>query len=222
MHTYCVILSFHNLIRRAKLLFPLREEETQVFKVLSSKLHGHLMAAIKVGSRDFIPKQWASKRCMAHYTVSCMPSDEPGRGPTSSVTAILFQEAMNEKSCNHCVPEGNEGTLVTPPVQFLWPLWSTWHVRGMLPGGSGNSEMRQVFGVFCCREPVGEKRVVIPTSWVWGFLAFGNPHKSLHVSVMLSISACAKKRFPFIISVVPKCWSTDPSDSIMTFSTDCS
>lgn len=178
------------------------------------------MAAVKVGSRDFTPKQWASKRCMAHDTISCMPSDEPGRGLMSSLTAILFPEALNEQGCNHCVPEGNEGTLVTPPIRFLCPLWSTWHVLArwfrelrnekgvwwvLRPGACGGEEGRYSdvmrMRAPCFREP---------------------PQELTCMGDAGCTSACAKKRFPFIISVVPQCGSTDLADSVMTFSPDCS
>lgn len=111
-------------------------------------------------SQDWTPRQWDSGGCIPHRTVYCMPSYEPERVPKYSLIAIVFQVAWNEQG------------LTTMSLRKANKLWGCHKfnpsdlyqvpplVKGVRLPGSGNSELSKVFGLFCCSEAVGVRRVL--------------------------------------------------------------
>lgn len=114
--------------------------------------------------------------------------------------------------------------LVIPQIHPIWLLLSTSPlVKGMRLWGSGHEELSEMFGLFCCSESLrGEEGSYPGLMNVTVCRLQASPQRWTCIVDSWCASACAKKPFTFIISVVPKCWSSDSSDSIMTFSTDCS
>jgi len=150
-----------------------------------------------------------------------MPSYEPESVPKYFITALIFQVALNEQGRNHYVIEESGDSTNSPRLTFIKhfpPL-----VKGMRLWGSGHEELSEMFGLFCCSESVrGEEGSYPGLMSVTVCRLQASPHRWTCIVDSWCASARAKKPFTFIISVVPKCWSADSSDSVMTFSTDCS